>query len=346
MKGELGTRPPRGGDGKLIADLVRELEELAQLGHKPAPDTAVLFALDRRGSAITLERIDASEASEEYLADAWGGGRYQVRMEGEGKYLGAINVRVAGPPGAGARALDQGEAPSSIPAAPGPSDDLRQELRELHRKLAELAPRVESPPPGSNQPAEMMRMAGEMAMAMVAPMQAMMEAMAKTKPGRGGGDEVSLFIKGLTLGRTLGEANDGGGFGPVLMKAFDRLEGLQQMAGANPPPLPPPGAPGPQVTTGPSHPYLPAIAPYADQLLRLAAGQSDPGLWAAVIEDRAPDLVDALRSSTDASRSQLLDALVAYRPDLAPHRPWLDLLVGELVTPDAEESQDVREPVD
>lgn len=344
MKGELGTRR-RGGDGKLISDLVRELEERAELGQEPRPDTAVLFALDRRGNAVTLERIDAEEATEEYLADTWGGGRFQVRMEGEGKYLGSINVRVAGAPGAAARQIDQGAA-GGEPQPNPPQDDLRQMVAELHRQLAELRRPVDAAPT-LGAPAEMMRMAGEMAMAMVAPMQAMMEAMAKAKPKGDGAAELESFLRGLELGREV-SGGDGSGFGPLLSKAFDRLESLQGMASSTPAHGHPPavGTPAPQVTTEPSHPYLPAIAPYAPQLVGLAAGRADPGVWAAVIEDRAPDLVDALRGATDASRSQLLDALVAHHPPLAPHRPWLDVLVVELVASDSEEPQDVRDPVD
>ena len=323
---ELGTRR-RGGDGKLIEDLIAELREQGS-----NPDTAVLFVLDRRQQATMLERIDIAEASEEYIGDVWGGGRFQVRLQEGSRYCGSVNVRVGAAPGAAASVLERSDgAPQQGGPQEPPSNaalvELARQLGELRETVADLR---RAPSPSSS--GELLGLSAELAKAMMAPMGSIMEAMAKARPQQGG--DLDAFLKGLSVGRKL-SAGEGGvqSFADLLLPMLDRLRVAPEGAGAPVPQLgaahAPPPAPG-----APSHRYLQAVAPYAPQLAALAASSADPGLWAAVLDERSPQLVDALRGMEAPDRDSLLDALVAHHPELGPHRPWLDQLVEAVAAAD------------
>jgi len=79
------------------------------------------------------------------------------------------------------------------------------------------------------------------------------------------------------------------------------------------------------------------LAPYAGQLLELAADDADPETWADAIlerlEKRAPAAVDYLAeqlTASDVQAKQLELDVMAALPQLEPYRAWVQRLLGEM----------------
>ncbi len=295
---------------------------------------------DARGATLYLSRLDPRKGKDVHLCtyrpadfdievvrETFGGGDYRIRprLAGGTYAKGSTSFSIDGPP----RPTFEAPAPTPepvpgftmvAPALPAP-DDVAGMLRAL---LVEMREQRAAPPPVAD-PIEIAARLGAVSASQFGHMVDMM-GMKKDAPDGGGFER---FMEAFQMGIKIGQDSEGGGndYATALAPLIPLLGRIVEKQNAPAAPAAPP-RPAPKVP----------IAAALDILLPMTDG--NPEVWADVVVERVPGIVEAVESAFRAfgSVNGAVDSLVRFDGRVANHGPWFGTVIERILEyqPEAE----------
>jgi len=330
--------------------------------HAPEePDESIeefLAGIGDEANRVVVYRYDATNSRQEYCGSLpwpgvdipeevrrlWGGGRFSVRLYGpptrdrQSGYIGHKALSVSGP----MRDLTKGaqlEADTDRDRRRAEEAEHRAaeltKLREEDRlasalqEIKDLLREVRNPPPAAENAS-----AFRMALELVKEMQARLVPHVAT-PLPDGSSFLDMFKLGLEFGR---EASDSSGpYDRVIERVGIPLVRILETRLGPAHQLEAPANPNPPAAVD----LRSALEPYVPYLITWAERNLDPGTRADLISEELPEQWhDALAELV--VNGSAVTMLTSWFPNLGPHRPWVEQLIGALrenLIPEAEPAQ-------
>lgn len=305
------------------------------------PESVVYLArLDRRsGKYAHLRKYDIDTFDLEEVREVFGGGEYQARPRKEGKFVPGTEIFiVAGDElnPADTTRLARGHyapAPDDPDGVGGAEASTAALLREL---LFEIRHLRETPVVTAN-PVEMAAQLGAAASAQFASMVEMLGMRTDATKGASGSDPNSfermmeIFKTGMEIGR---ESEGGGDYASIigpLAQTLGRIMENQPQKGleVKPDTTSKPGVTDPDFGRRPPRPIPAAL----EILLPMAREGASPEVWADVVVDRVPGIVEEVERAHTmfGSTEGVVESLVQFQPRVTNHQGWFGIVIKRIL---------------
>lgn len=307
-------------NSQTAAEKVLETKQFAvleQLGELTDRHTLLVH---RMPGTRYLGRLEVLEFSLDEIKARWGGGRYKIQLQENGRYVPGSwsEVLIDGPPKSGAVAGAIGED--------DPATSTR--VRELEGQIAELRAGASSSPMD-----QAVQLAAVMSQNTAAIMGPLLAALTSDRKGDSASDILELAMKLSEFQGGLKQSDSSGGYESVLREIGLPLVDLIAKGQAKPD--------GGKPVLNPPQPDAQALAPPAELdpitvgrevaawLKPHAERNSPPGLWAEVFADTtSPEVLEAVVSFLANSEAVAVWASIA--PEVGANPGWYGSFIAEL----------------
>jgi hypothetical protein len=311
---------------ELMGDVDSELDQVTSEFGKDKNDVQLKIklhrVLERKGEREWLFDILPSELPiMDRVKDEYGGGKYEASLFKNGKLFRKFNFNIANPRASFVPKSNSSDINTLVSLLNAQEEKRFNQLKELMI---------------SNKPAPPFNMM-EMMTGMVALMVNMKNLLPSSVASNSSGD-IELLLKGMEIMKEF----SGGGEGketnmmdiikeliksPLLEKAIEGASAVVSNIPTNAvnPALAKPAADIPPQTTGDSS-MNPIIKSYLNQLIKKAASNSDPELYAAFILDNVPE--STVREYL--LRDDLMAVITSVNPQAAQYSEWFSELKNNI----------------